>query len=78
MRHALSVAFVTFVAVVSFCLGAVFERHESGDELEALHWRVRVLELEVALLDERVKTVLQEFAELRVRTKTLLPNIDEL
>lgn len=68
----------TLVAAVAFECGIGFERHQSGDELEAFRWRVRVLELEVALLEERMKTVLNEFSELRMRTKALVPNVDEL
>lgn len=64
--------------LASFYLGTRFERSQSGDELEALHWRVRVLELKVELLDSRLSAVTREFSELRVRTKALLPNIDEL
>ena len=50
--------------VGSFGAGQLYERHVLHDEDERLHWRLRVLELEVELLDSRAAALREDAARL--------------
>lgn len=70
------VLFYCVTVAVSFLLGVGVERHRSGDETSTIGGEMRVLEAKVDLLTFRCWELEKEATELRMRTQTLLPNID--